>query len=348
MEALRRFWAWFVAPFVHAPRRRRLKKRADEPLAETAAPRGRAPWESGHNAPSLDASEVRRHVLNGLHEAELAARSFDDRAFLRRLQATVALDDLGLPPFPGTVVELKRLLSRGVEVPAARLALVIEKDHALVEEVLRQARGPSWRTAPDSLRTAVTRIGNDALWRASMRFALEATVFHVPGYQDRVEDIREHSLIVAEVAAWMLGDAEERGGAWLAGLLHDIGKLVVYREAGRLGAPVSEPVLEDAIDRMHASIGFLVARRWAFGETECGAIALHHAPAPGQGGAGRLAAYLRAADIAAHGSEARRLRQPSAARQVLLAECRGLGFDPDAALNIADQAAMRLSRRLAA
>ncbi|MCP4807037.1 MAG: HDOD domain-containing protein [Proteobacteria bacterium] len=339
---------WFSAPFRAPPRKRRITRRPEPEVALTAGPRGSAPWTRGVDAPSLEPIHVRRHVLDGLHEAEVAARSFDDRAFLRRLQSTIATDDLGLPPFPGTVVELKRLLSRGVEVPAARLALVIEKDHALVEAVLRQARGPAWRTPPDSLRTAVTRVGNDALWRASMRFALEATVFHVPGYQHRVEEIREHSLVVAEIAAWMLGDAEDRGGAWLAGLLHDIGKLVIYKEAGRLGAPVSESVLHDVIDRMHASIGFLVARRWEFAEVEAGAIALHHGTTRMPGGPGRLAAYLRAADIAAHGAQARRARQATTARQVLVADFRGLGFDADAALNVADQASMRLSRLQAA
>lgn len=350
MTLLSRFVAWFVAPFADdevRTRRVKKKKKAPEPVAEAPAD-PTAPWERGRDASSLDRREVRHHVMNTLHQMEVEARSFDDRAFLRRLQAVVAMQDLGLPPFPGTVVELKRMLSHGVEVPSFRLANVIEKDHALVEEVLRQARGPSWSKGPESLHAAVTRIGNDALWRISMRFALEATVFFVPGYQADVERIRVHSLVVAEVAAWMLGDAEERGGAWLAGLLHDVGKLIVLREAGALGAPVSPEVIQDVMDKTHASIGLLVATAWDFEELECGAIGLHHGEDGRRGPEARLGYYLHLADVAAHGVEARHDRKASPARSMLMREAKGMGFDGDQALAVADRAYTRLKALRAA
>jgi len=350
MTLLSRFLAWFMAPFRDEPvRRKRVARTSAAPAQpEESGPAYSAPWERGLNAPSLEVREVRRHVLDELHRMEVEARSFDDRALLRRLQGVVAMENLGLPPFPGTVVELKRMLSRGVEVPSARLANVIEKDHALVEEVLRQARGPNWSKGPESLHAAVTRIGNDALWRISMRFALEATVFFVPGYQDRVEQIRVHSLVAAEVVAWMLGDAEERGGAWLAGLLHDVGKLIVLKEAGGLGAPVSEELLEEIMDRTHASIGFLVANAWEFEELECGAIATHHGGNRRSGPEARLGFYLHLADIAAHGVEARHARKSSPARSVLVREAKAMGFDGDQALTIADRAYTRLKALRAA
>ena len=350
MSLFSRFWAWFAAPFKDEPvRRKRIAAKKSAPVAEPEQPADpTAPWERGRDAHSLDAREVRRHVLDTLHRLEVEARSFDDRALLRRLQAVVAMENLGLPPFPGTVVELKRMLSRGVEVPSFRLANIVEKDHALVEEVLRQARGPSWARGPESLHAAVTRIGNEALWRISMRFALEATVFYVPGYQEDVERIRVHSLVTAEVVAWMLGDAEERGGAWLAGLLHDVGKLIVLREAGALGAPVSRALLDEVMALTHASIGLLVARAWGFEELECGAIATHHGENRRAGPEARLGYYLHLADIAAHGVEARHARKASPARNVLVREAKGLGFDGDQALTVADRAYTRLKALRAA
>ncbi len=344
MALFRRLLSWLSAPFRDEPvRRKRIARRADAPAPEAEAPADpTAPWERGRAAPCLQARAVRRHVMDVLHQMEVEARTFDDRALLRRLQGVVAMENLGLPPFPGTVVELKRMLGRGVEVPSFRLANIVEKDHALVEEVLRQARGPSWSRPPESLHAAVTRIGNNALWRISMRFALEATVFFVPGYQEQVERVRVHSLVTAEVAAWMLGDAEERGGAWLAGLLHDVGKLIVLREAGGLGAPLSPGLLDEIMDKTHASIGFLVARAWEFEDLECGAIALHHGERRNSSSEARLGHYLHLADVAAHGVEARHARQASPARTYIVHEARGMGFDGDQALTVADRAYTRL------
>ena len=279
---------------------------------------------------------------------ELRTTSFVDRRFLRRLQATVALQDLGLPPFPVTVLELKRLLAQGAEIPVSRLAQVVEGDASLVRAVFQQARGAAWAQAPDSLRSAIVRVGSDALWRIAMRVALEETVFRVPRYQAEVELVRVHCFAVAETAAWMLGDREERGTAWLAGLLHDLGKLVIYRQAAEVPGEVGEELLEHVLALAHAPIGQLMARAWGLGELEAAAIGLHHGAPGASEGAARLGHYLHCADMAAHIAQAQQAREVSTGRADLVEASRSLGFDPEDAIRAADRTTARFRRLRAA
>ena len=280
---------------------------------------------------------------------ELGCRGFAERRFLARLQATIALQDLGLPPFPVTVLQLKRLLARGAAVPAARLARVVEGDAALVRAVLQQARGAAWSQAPDSLKSAIVRIGNDALWRIAMRVALEEAVFRVPAYHEEIEAVRVHCFAVAETAAWMLGDAEERGTAWLAGLVHDMGKLVIYREAAEVHGQVDEELLERVLALAHAPVGRLMAEAWGLGELEAAAIGLHHPDNEGvDDDARRLGRYLLCADMAAHVALAQQARLTETGREDLVRASRGLGFDAEQAIRVADRTLMRFRRLKAA
>ena len=88
MALFRRLLSWLSAPFRDEPvRRKRIARRADAPAPEAEAPADpTAPWERGRAAPCLQARAVRRHVMDVLHQMEVEARTFDDRALLRRLQ----------------------------------------------------------------------------------------------------------------------------------------------------------------------------------------------------------------------------------------------------------------------
>ncbi len=350
------FWtnvtAWWDGLFeLESPPRKPAPKKAPEPglpVAEVRAVQGARPWRKGRNAQGHGTDEVKRVLLDELMRLEMAQAGLVERRFLRRLQATVALRDLGLPPFPVTVLELKRMLARGSEVPAARLARVVEGDASLVRAVLQQARGAEWAKGPDSLKSAIVRIGNDALWRIAMRVAVEETVFRVPRYQQQVEDVRVHCFAVAETAAWMLGDGSERGTAWLAGLLHDLGKLVIYREASEVRGEVEPELLEAVQELAHAPVGLLMARAWGLGEMEAEAIGFHHAVSGAVEGNQRLGVYLHCADMAAHIARAQQAREVDTGREDLVSAARGLGFEAEDAIHVADQTLLRFRRLRAA
>ena len=219
---------------------------------------GDKPWDLGVAAESTDGKAIRvaiKDTLDGLKEA--AAENAVDKKFLARLGRVIDSDQLDLPPFPDIAQQLDDLLNdRTVNV--VRIAKVVEKDPGLVRRVWSKASGAMYMTAPSSLHHAVARIGLDTLWRIGMNVCMHDTVFRIQEYQEDADEVRSHGIITAEVAAWM--GNERRGSIYMAGLLHDVGKLIIYRTAsGRKASDVPSRALVDAVCReTHAGLGVLV------------------------------------------------------------------------------------------
>ena len=82
------------------------------------------------------------------------------------------------------------------------------------------------------------------------------------GLQAAADEVRQHGIVTADVAAWLSG--KKLGAVYLAGLLHDVGKLLIYKSASTqkpIGMPSPE-LVEDIATEVHASIGVLVAHAW--------------------------------------------------------------------------------------
>jgi putative nucleotidyltransferase with HDIG domain len=106
----------------------------------------------------------------------------------------------------------------------------------------------------------------------------------VPGHEVEVKSLFTHSLVAAafaqEIARSRRWNVEE---AFLCGLLHDVGKPVLWQELIDLhraaNCPVDDNACRAAIGVLHARIGAELVRHWALparlGET----IMHHHDPA---------------------------------------------------------------------
>jgi HD-like signal output (HDOD) protein len=257
------------------------------------------PWQRGHNAPTAEPRALRRHLLDSLQEMEQERLGFADRAFVAKIQGALARQGMDMPPFPDTVLRLRKLL-HAKQVDAHRVADLVRRDPALAKQIWRKASGVAFGRPPSDLRQAIVRLGNQQLWRIAVRMAVHDRLFQVKGYGEQVEELRMHSSVVADVAGWMLGEGQEQGTAWLAGLLHDSGKLFLYRCAGQLREQPSPQILQRIMDKHHAALGSLVVTSWKLGETEAQAVAFHHGVDGAQSGGKRFAQYLHWADIVAH------------------------------------------------
>ena len=81
-----------------------------------------------------------------------------------------------------------------------------------------------------------------------------------------------------DVAAWLSG--KKLGAAYLAGLLHNVGKLMVYRAASTthpVGLPDADFV-EEVATKLYPSIGVMVAHAWKLGPEVAAGIGFHHDP----------------------------------------------------------------------
>jgi diguanylate cyclase (GGDEF)-like protein/putative nucleotidyltransferase with HDIG domain len=164
-----------------------------------------------------------------------------------RLDRTI--EDIGpLPVLSGTVARV-RDLSADPDATTPQLVAVIDDDEAFSANLLRYANSAAY-ARPLRARTihqAVTMVGREALARIAMESATYSLLEQLPGAGGRSRGAMHlHAVSVASCAV----ELAQRTGAssevvHLAGLLHDIGKLVLPLAFG-----------EDAVDeiaRAHAA-----------------------------------------------------------------------------------------------
>jgi len=197
------------------------------------------PWDCGDTAVSMELKEVRTDLREQLSAMLERVDTKGDRKFLLRMARLVDSEQLELPPFPDVAQELDDLL-KDKNTSLVQIAKIVEKDAGLVKRVWTTASSAAFASPPRSLHHAVSRIGLDALWRIGMSVCVNDNVFRVTGFQEVADQVRTHGVVTAEVAAYI--SRERRGSVYMAGLLHDVGKLIAYRTAvARRGAvPPSE------------------------------------------------------------------------------------------------------------
>lgn len=252
-------------------------------------------WERGQNAASDSIEGMRAGLQAGL--AVLAhSHQGQELEVIARLQTALSTNKLGLPPFPDTVIKLRGLLDAD-GVDSAEISKLVRTDPGLAEEIWRVASSVAMGgKRPRTLQHAVGRLGHEQLWKVAMFVALDEALFKVDGFEEEVLFLRAHGTHVADLAEWM-APTKLKGEAWMAGLLHDAGKLLICRIASEVGLSSSAPVLSTLMDQCHAGLGGLVASSWNM-PAAAGAIALHH------GDTHPVGKLVQRADIASHGASA--------------------------------------------
>jgi putative nucleotidyltransferase with HDIG domain len=217
-----------------------------------------------------------------------------------------------LPSLSVVVLEiLDSFKDEGLKVP--ELVRKIGRDQALAARVLRVANSAflGFPSKVASINEAVVVLG----FHAVRSLALAAGVIQqFPPGDGRAFDrlaFWQHAIgvgVVARVLAQKLGRNQEE--AFTAGLLHDIGRLVLdtYFHDGFLQvlalAAAEDCSLVEAEKRLlgmdHAEIGFEVARQWKFPLPVQLSIRGHHGP---DGEVSDLADLVHFANVLAHGLE---------------------------------------------
>ena len=228
--------------------------------------------------------------------APAAAISRDDvRSTFNRIAETC-----DLPPMPAAAARALRL-ARDPDTTTDELARVVLVDPALAARVLTMSRSVLYlrRTPPKSLREAIVTVGFQGLRRilmaASARSAFSA--------DDKVaQALWAHSLataLAADELAKVAPNAAELGGdAFIAGLLHDIGKLIFHVADPKAYAQLG--VCDAAKEReffgaTHDLAGACVAEIWGLDDEVVQAILGHH----GADAQTPLAALIGRADLIA-------------------------------------------------
>lgn len=214
-----------------------------------------------------------------------------------------------LRPLPGNTTRLLKVLDDPT-VTAGVVSELVALDQALTAYILRVANSAlmGYLMSCGSVSDAVMRLGFKQL-----RSLVLSTVASGPlsarlsGYRLGASELWYHSIAVASAAHWLGGvlrfpDPEK---AYVAGLLHDIGKLLLdqyvradYNQMAGIMRKRKVPLWEVekqlfGID--HAAVGGLIAEHWQFPEELADAIRDHHTPSLGRANQ-RLAAIVNLAN----------------------------------------------------
>jgi HD-like signal output (HDOD) protein len=264
---------------------------------------------------------------------------------------TVDLDKLvattpELAAMPATSARLLTLLE-DPEVSVQEVVAVLETDPALTANVLKLCNSAYYglRGEVASVREALVRMGNQAVltlaFASSMGRMLQSPV---TGYRLPRGQLWRHALAVGLIAARLAPPdmaAADRNRMFTAGVVHDVGKLLLdrpLRESLRQLPP--EPDYSalvvgerDLLGCDHAEAGARLAAAWSFPDDLVSAIGGHHRPAP----PGTIASVVLAADLLASRSGHHGGAPAVSDQQVELAVATA-GLDPQAVSELSEQA----------
>ena len=217
-----------------------------------------------------------------------------------------------LPALPAAYAALQRTLA-AERAGAREVARVIEQDIAMSAKVLQLVNsaffGLSRRVT--SVPEAVSYLG----FRMIQQLVLGAEIFGDGGLASRaglsLEALRDHSLLAAGLARRILSnDRKQAEDAWTAGLLHDIGKLILAAEMPEHWAPplaaamkTGRPTYEaeqELYGVTHAEIGAYLVGMWGLPYPIVEAVGNHHMPERVQHPGLDVLAAVHIADALAH------------------------------------------------
>lgn len=234
----------------------------------------------------------------------------DDSAAIERKAAESAANALatsiGLKPFPKAARQAMDLLDQP-EINLTAIRETFRTDPGLTGRVLKLANSGYFHSATPctTIRDAIVRLGTDNLRDLVSAAAVHGMFKDLGGAGDA---LLKHAVSVGSIAR-AIGQrigVEEVGQLYLAGLMHDVGKLLLL-QAGttQVGTALDEGIAveRDQLGFDHAVLGALALEAWEFPEHLSRVVALHHQPARAfEEGASvaRLVAVLRLADEMDH------------------------------------------------
>jgi putative nucleotidyltransferase with HDIG domain len=191
---------------------------------------------------------------------------------VKRIQA----DQLFLPSMPAVATKIMELL-RDPDAGMKEVAKLFEKDPVLAARTLRMATSAAFAGGGKriTLQEALARLGTKALKGLLVEASAQKLfVSRNPQINDQLKTLWEHSVAVGILARDVLAltGAVDSDSAYLAGLLHDVGKPVVASVLLELERQLTDVYQKGWIDsgewlevvgRIHRPIGVALAEKWA-------------------------------------------------------------------------------------
>jgi putative nucleotidyltransferase with HDIG domain len=212
-------------------------------------------------------------------------------------------------PFPQVVGRLVTALKDPL-IDSNGLSKIIEEDAALTLRLLRMANSPMFGISNviESVNHAVTLLGKRPLKNVALTFAASSMFSKDSTCQAQKSALWSHSRGCATVARSLAShvDSLDPDDAFLAGIFHDIGKLLFFDAAPDTYSDFADkfhgealiPKEREIFDMSHEEVGGQLIKSWQLSEKLMIAVGFHHQP-EGAIAHGDLAKVIGCADALA-------------------------------------------------
>ncbi|NMA95988.1 MAG: HDOD domain-containing protein [Clostridiales bacterium] len=197
-----------------------------------------------------------------------------------------------IPALPDVVLKVMQLTEDPDSTPHD-IESVVLKDQGITTRVLRLANSAyyGYPRRISTISEATILLGFQTIRSITLSAAVNKVLMReIPGYGMKKGSLWRHSQAVAIIARHIsrqnrMKDTEE---VYVAGLLHDIGKVIMGHYIEKAYSEVLDMVIDsnmtflDAEEKVlgfnHAQVGAKVAEKWNLPESLVEAIAYHHIP----------------------------------------------------------------------
>lgn len=240
----------------------------------------------------LRALKIAHRALPEGWDAALFVESIRRAILLRDLVAQPPLRALlgTIGPLPAAPMVYSELTRRLDDPTCSVMVLgeIVSEDPALAAQVLRFAN-----SAYFGREKGVTRL-NDAAARLGTRLlrslVLTAEVYGrfptSPSITHSIEELQRHSALVARIASSLEPRAAWKDDAFTAGLLHDVGRLILVSRVPELHQQIEQAAIETGrpqheveLERLgahHGSLGACLLGMWGLPSVILEAVHAHH------------------------------------------------------------------------
>lgn len=185
-----------------------------------------------------------------------------------QLKILIEKNHIDVPILPEVAGKAVRL-TQNSESTSSELAKLIQSDQTLAGHVMRVANSAAYSPNASilTLQQAITRLGMKMIAEIALAASINSSLFNTPGFENYIERKLKFSLATAlwakEVARACRHNVE---AAFLAGLLHDIGRPVVIQDALSIAQKVQTTLTKEELcileDTYQRPIGIRVIELW--------------------------------------------------------------------------------------
>jgi HD-like signal output (HDOD) protein/ActR/RegA family two-component response regulator len=256
----------------------------------------------------LSGQSDRQSILDSASRAhQYLSKPFDARQLKALLSQTIALGDLldnpalksfisrlsSIPSLPNLYFEVMEAL-RASDPSPAKIGNIIARDMGMTAKILQVANSVAYATRNEITQPeqAVLRIGLETVQSLVLSVSIFSSLSTKLQAARSVESLWEHSNLTGQYCraiARAEGIAATSCGAYIsAGLLHDIGKLIIAFSDPSLTSAISElasahrkpvwQVEKEMLGCTHAEVGAYLLGIWGLPFPIVEAVAWHHHP----------------------------------------------------------------------